>query len=143
VAVPLNAKSKEIPEKEVIKVLNDLRCSNAKHVGKRSAPKLSISPLEKFISLTPPNTWEPLIDKATAVAYSRACTRLEKRSDLTSAEKEMQRVLNGYRAECIYFERDLSGVEKRAEIFDVTLRALQNAKPVLDAVCFLRVRSNG
>lgn len=143
VAVPLNAKSKEIPEKEVIKVLNDLRCSNAKHVGKRSAPKLSISPLEKFISLTPPNTWEPLIDKATTVAYSRACTRLEKRSDLTSAEKEMQRVLNGYRAECIYFERDLSGVEKRAEIFDVTLRALQNAKPVLDAVCFLRVRSNG
>ena len=143
VAVPLNAKSKEIPEKEVIKVLNDLRCSNAKHVGKRSAPKLSISPLEKFISLTPPNTWEPLIDKATAVAYSRACARLEKRSDLTSAEKEMQRVLNGYRAECIYFERDLSGVEKRAEIFDVTLRALQNAKPVLDAVCFLRVRSNG
>ena len=143
VTVPLNGKSKEVPEKEVLKVLNDLRCSNAKHLGKRSAPKLSISPLEKFISITPPSAWEPLIDKGTTVAYNRACTRLEKRSDLTAAEKEMQRVLNGYRAECIYFERDLAGVEKRAREFEVTLRALKNAKPVLDAVCFLRVRSNG
>ena len=143
VAMPLNGKSKEIPEKEVIALLNNLRCAAAKHVGKRSAPKLSISPLEKFISLTPPSTWEPLVDKYTEVAYKRACVRLEKRSDLTAAEKEMQRVLNGYRAECIYFERDLSGVEKRAREFDVTLRALKNAKPVLDAVCYLKVRSNG
>ena len=143
VAVPLNGKSKEISEKEVVALLNNLRCAAAKHVGKRSAPKLSISPLEKFISLTPPSAWEPLVDKATTVAYSRACARLEKRSDLTAAEKEMQRVLNGYRAECIYFERDLSGVEKRAHEFDVTLRALKNAKPVLDAVCYLKVRTNG
>lgn len=143
VAMPLNGKSKEIPEKEVIALLNNLRCAAAKHVGKRSAPKLSISPLEKFISLTPPSTWEPLVDKYTEVAYKRACVRLEKRSDLTAAEKEMQRVLNGYRAECIYFERDLSGVEKRAREFDVTLRALKNSKPVLDAVCYLKVRSNG
>ena len=55
----------------------------------------------------------------------------------------MQRVLNGYRAECIYFERDMSGVEEQERLFDMTLRALKNAKPVLDAVCFLRVRANG
>ena len=120
-----------------------MRCSAAKHVGKRSAPKLSISPLEKFISLTPPSAWEPLVDRYTEVAYKRACARLEKRSDLTAAAKEMQRVLNGYRAECIYFERDLASVEERAKVFDVTLRALQNAKPVLDAVCYLKVRTNG
>ena len=143
VAMPLNPKSKEVPEKEVIKVLSGLRPVAAKHVGKRSAPKMSISPLDRFISLTPPSTWEPLVDKYTAAAYSRACARLEKRSDLEAAEKEMQRVLNGYRAECIYFERDMSGVEERERVFDVTLRALKNAKPVLDAVCFLRVRTNG
>ena len=143
VAMPLNAKSKEVPEKEVFKVLNGLRPVAAKHIGKRSASKLGYSPLERFISLTPPGTWEPLVDKYTEVAYKRACARLEKRSDLTAAEKEMQRVLNGYRAECIYFERDLSGVEKRACEFDVTLRALKNAKPVLDAVCYLKVRTNG
>ena len=78
-----------------------------------------------------------------ATAYARARARLEKRSDLEAAEKEMQRVLNGYRAECIYFERDMSGVEEQERLFDMTLRALKNAKPVLDAVCFLRVRANG
>ena len=65
------------------------------------------------------------------------------RSDLEAAEKEMQRVLNGYRAECIYFERDMTGVKEREQLFDVTLRALKNSRPELDAVCFLRVRSNG
>lgn len=143
VAAPVNPRSKEIPEKEVVKVLNGLRPVAATHLGKRSAGKLSISPLERFISLTPPGTWEPLIDKYSAAAYKRACARLEKRSNLDAAEQEMQRVLNGYRAECIYFERDLSSVEKKAKVFDVTLRALKNAKPVLDAVCFLRVRNHG
>ena len=55
----------------------------------------------------------------------------------------MQRVLNGYRAECLYFERDTAIVEQKKEIFQATLRALKNAKPELDAICFLRVRSNG
>ena len=143
VAIPLNIKSKEIPEKEVVKTLLTLRPNNAGHVGRRSAGRLSISPLERFISRTPPSTWEPLVDKYSAAAYARARARLEKRSDLEAAEKEMQRVLNGYRAECIYFERDMSGVEERERLFDMTLRALKNAKPVLDAVCFLRVRTNG
>jgi ATP-dependent helicase HepA len=143
VAMPLNARSKEIPEKEVVKTLLALHPSNAGHIGRRSAGRLSISPLERFISLTPPSTWEPLVDKYSAAAYTRACARLEKRSDLDAAEKEMQRVLNGYRAECIYFERDMSGVAERERLFDMTLRALKNAKPVLDAVCFLRVRTNG
>ena len=143
VAVPLTSRSKEIPEKEVVKTLLALRPNNANHLGRRSGGKMSMSPLERFISQTPPSTWEPLIDKASATAYKRACTRLENRSDIEAAEKEMQRVLNGYRAECIYFERDMSGVDERAKLFDVTLRALKNAKPELDAVCFLRVRSNG
>lgn len=98
VAIPLNIKSKEIPEKEVVKTLLTLRPNNAGHVGRRSAGRLSISPLERFISRTPPSTWEPLVDKYSAAAYARARARLEKRSDLEAAEKEMQCVLNGYRA---------------------------------------------
>lgn len=143
VTVPLTARSKEVPEKEIINTLLALRPNSVKHLGRRGGSKMSISPLEHFISRTPPSTWEPLVDKASATAYKRACARLEKRSDFEAAEKEMQRVLNGYRAECIYFERDMSGVDERAHLFDVTLRALKNAKPELDAVCFLRVRSNG
>ena len=63
VAMPLNIKSKEIPEKEVVKTLLALRPNNAGHVGRRSAGRLSISPLERFISRTPPSTWAPLVDK--------------------------------------------------------------------------------
>lgn len=143
VTVPLTARSKEVPEKEIINTLLALRPNSVNHLGRRGGSKMSISPLEHFISRTPPSTWEPLVDKASATAYKRACARLEKRSDFEAAEKEMQRVLNGYRAECIYFERDMSGVDERAHLFDVTLRALKNAKPELDAVCFLKVRSNG
>ena len=143
VTMPLTAKSREIPEKEVVKTLLALQPNNANHIGRRSGGRMSISPLERFISLTPPSTWEPLVDKYSTAAYKRACAKLEKRSDCKAAEKQMQRVLNGYRAECIYFERDVSGVEERTQLFDVTLRALKNAKPELDAVCFLRVRSNG
>ena len=143
VTVPLTARSKEVPEKEIINTLLALRPNSVNHLGRRGGSKMSISPLEHFISRTPPSTWEPLVDKASATAYKRACARLEKRSDFEAAEKEMQRVLNGYRAECIYFERDMSGVDERAYLFDVTLRALKNAKPELDAACFLRVRSNG
>ncbi len=143
VTMPLTAKSREISEKEVVKTLLALQPNNANHIGRRSGGRMSISPLERFISLTPPSTWEPLVDKYSTAAYKRACAKLEKRSDFEAAEKQMQRVLNGYRAECVYFERDMSGVEERTQLFDVTLRALKNAKPELDAVCFLRVRSNG
>ena len=104
---------------------------------------MAMSPLERFISQTPPGTWEPLLDKVTDTAYKRACMRLEKRSELDAAEREMQRVLNGYRAECIYFERDMDIVNEKERIFNMTLNALKEAKPELDAVCFLRVRTNG
>ena len=143
VAMPLNARSKEVPEKEVVKLLLGLKSGNAGHLGRRSGGHTGVSPLDKFINQTPPSTWEPLIDRVAERAYQRACMRLEKRSELDAAEREMQRVLNGYRAECIYFERDMAIVEDKEKIFEMTLRALKNAKPELDAACFLRVRSNG
>ena len=143
VAMPLNARSKEIAEKDAVKTLLGLRPKYANHLGKRGSGKMAMSPLERFISQTPPGTWEPLIDKVTDTAYKRACMRLEKRSELDAAEREMQRVINGYRAECIYFERDMDIVNEKERIFDLTLKALMEAKPELDAVCFLRVRTNG
>ena len=143
VALPLTNRSKTIPEKEVIKTLLSLQPNKAEHLGRRSNGRMTISPLERFISQTPPSRWEPLIDNATAEAYKRACARLIKRSNFEAAEKEMQRVLNGYRAECIFFKRDMSVVDERAKLFDATFRVLKNARPELDAACFLRVRSNG
>ena len=142
VTTPLTNASKEVPEKEIIQLLFNMPCRMAGHLGKRGN-RLGVSPLEKFITKTPPSSWEPIIEKCSARAYERACLRLEKRSNLEAAEMEMQRVLDGCRAECIYFERDLSEVDRRKRVFDATLRALKNAKPVLDAACFMRVRKNG
>ncbi len=143
VTIPLNKKSIEISEKEVIQTLFNLPCRMAGHLGRRSAGQMGYSPLERFIESTPPTTWEPLIEKCSSKAYEKACLKLKKDSKLESAETEMQRVLDGYRAECTYFERDLSELNRKQHIFDASLRALKNAKPILDAVCFLRVRKNG
>ena len=69
VTVPLTARSKEVPEKEIINTLLALRPNSVNHLGRRGGSKMSISPLEHFISRTPPSTWEPLVDKASATAY--------------------------------------------------------------------------
>ena len=68
---------------------------------------------------------------------------MREKSDIASTKKELQRVLNGYRAECMYFDRDDSIVGEQVAVFKATLKALLSAKPMLDAACFLRVKKNG
>lgn len=143
VAIPLNAPSREIPEQSVLDALSTLVPSKATHLGRRGASRFTSSPLEQFIRDIPPETWEPTVDRCTALAYEAAAKRLKKYSHIDAAKSEMERVLNGYQAECIYFERDMSAVLDRACVFSATLRALENAKPVLDAICLLRISKNG
>lgn len=143
IPMPLTAQSRNVPEKDVLNTLLSLNWRTADHLGRRSAKRMATSPLERFIAQTPPSQWEPLVDKCAISAYKKASIAMRDNSDIASATKEMQRVLNGYRAECMYFERDDSIVEEKTRVFNATLRALKSAKPVLDAVCFLRVRKNG
>lgn len=143
IPMSLTAQSRNVPEKDVLNTLLSLNWRTADHLGRRSAKRMATSPLERFIAQTPPSQWEPLVDKCAISAYKKASIAMRDNSDIASATKEMQRVLNGYRAECMYFERDDSIVEEKTRVFNATLRALKSAKPVLDAVCFLRVRKNG
>lgn len=143
ICAPLTAKSREVPDEAVIQRLQNLRLNEARHLGRRGSQKGMMSSLETFISRTPPSAWEPLVDSITSTAYKKALKAIATESNLSAAHDEMQRVLNGLRAECLYFERDTSIVTKRKEIFQATYRALKNAKPELDAICFLRVRTNG
>lgn len=143
IPMSLTAQSRNVPEKDVLNTLLSLNWRTADHLGRRSAKRMAMSPLERFIAQTPPSQWEPLVDKCAISAYKKASIAMRDNSDIASATKEMQRVLNGYRAECMYFERDDSIVEEKTRVFNATLRALKSAKPVLDAVCFLRVRKNG
>lgn len=143
IPMSLTAQSRHVPEKDVLNTLLSLNWRTADHLGRRSAKRMAMSPLERFIAQTPPSQWEPLVDKCALSAYKKALIAMRENSDIASATKEMQRVLNGYRAECMYFEREDSIVEEKTRVFNATLRALKSAKPVLDAVCFLRVRKNG
>lgn len=143
VPFPLTVSSREVPKKDVVELLLSTPARQAEHLGRRSSARGMISPLESFIMKTPPNHWEPLIDRCTAKAYKYAYDVLAEEADYSSAEKEMQRVLNGYRAECVYFGRNESSVNAKENVFRLTLDALKSAVPELDAVCFFRVRKNG
>ena len=143
IPLALTPNSREVPGKEVVDLLLSTPSRLAEHLGRRSGGRGMLSPLEAFITKTPPAQWEPLVERCTAKVYKRAQDILNEEADFTSAEKEMQRVLNGYRAECVYFDRDESMVKAKEKVFDATLNALKSAVPVLDAVCFFRVRKNG
>lgn len=143
IPLPLTKASLGISEKKVIDTLLSLTLRNIEHLGRRTSSRMVLSPLERFISRTPPSQWEPLVDQYTKVAYNKALKKLRTESDLVSAKNEMQRVLNGYLAECKYFNRDEDIAEKKAIIFEKTYKALADATPKLDAVCFLKVRKNG
>lgn len=143
IPIALKTKSREVSPDDVIDTLFTLPSRSAEHLGRRSSGHGGMSALESFISRTPPPQWEPLVDRCTEKAYKRALDVMQEKSDLVSAENEMQRVLNGVRAECLYFGKDPSIVAEKEKAFSLTLKALKSAVPTLDAVCFFRVRANG
>ena len=143
VTIPLTPVSKTISEDIVISTLNNANYHKVEHLGKRASRKGSISPLEKFIIQTPPEKWEPLVESAIKRANMIARKKLAEDSDLKTARKEMQRLVNGRRAECVYFERNEDEADLLENQMQLVFQALKNTKPVLDAVCFLRVRKNG
>ena len=83
------------------------------------------------------------MDKLSKAAYVKAIERMKEQADLSAALREMRRVVNGYRAECIFFNRSQEIVEEKEAIYQTTMEALKTALPVLDAACYLRVRKNG
>ena len=143
VAMPLNVDSRKVSEQVVVETLTNLNKKNAEHLGRRSGTRFTESPLERFISQFPPDLWEPLVDKLSKAAYMKAIERMKEQADLSAALREMRRIVNGYRAECIFFNRSQEIVDEKENIYQTTLEALKTALPVLDAACYLRVRKNG
>ena len=73
----------------------------------------------------------------------KAIEIMKEQADLVSALREMRRVVNGYRAECMFFDRSQEIVDEKERIYQATMEALKTSLPVLDAVCYLRVRKHG
>ena len=139
ISLPLNSSSKNVPENDVIKLLFSLNAEKVDHLGKRSRSRSSASPLEKFICMHPQSEWIPLVESFTKRANKMARKKMVEDSDLKKAKNEMLRILDGYRAECIYFERDTSSVNDKFALYNQTYNALKSSKPILDSVCYLKV----
>ena len=144
IVIPLGLtdSSRQIPENKIIQTIQNIRVVNADHLGRRSSGRLLTSPLERFIMQFPSEKWEPIVDRYYKVSRKFAAEKLKEEADLPAALNEMHRIVNGYRAECLYYDRDMSLVEDKNRVFEATFNSLKTAKPVLDAVCYLRVRSN-
>jgi len=134
--------SRQIPESKVIQTIQNMRVTNADHMGKRSAGRLLTSPLERFMAQFPPEKWKMIADNCYKASMKFAAAKLKEEADLQAALNEMHRIVNGYRAECLYYDRDMKLAEEKNRVFEATFNTLKTARPVLDAVCYLRVRSN-
>ena len=143
VTVPLTKTSQNVPEKWVIQAMMNATEHSVAHLGRRSGARGMSSPIENFIQKTPADVWEPLVEKCTIRATNKAMAVMNEQSDLMAAKSEMMRVLNGHKAEALYFGKDMGYIEKLSKTFDETFKALENASPTLDAVCFMRIRKNG
>ncbi len=143
VPIGLTEASRKVPDDRVIRALFSAAPHSAEHLGRRGAGRLSMSPLERFMSRLPADEWEPLVSGSAALAYRKAAAEVKRRSRLREAKKEMERVLYGRQAEKTYFGRGAGDNDEEKQKFRATVKALKAAEPVLDAACFLLVRKNG
>ena len=143
VTVPLTKDSAVYNDDQISQFLRSVNHHKADHIGKRYAQRGMLSPLERFIAQNPSHIWEQIVKKASSRAYSRAIQKMTERSDLKTAYQEMQRLVNGRRAECYYYERSTQEAEELARQLNLVYQSLIETKPVLDAACLLRVRNNG
>jgi superfamily II DNA or RNA helicase len=143
IVMPLTKESQAVEEDMVIRLLTQANQYQADHLGKRSAKHGMVAPIERFIMKNPPEKWEPLIANAAKIAYRRAAKALKDKSELKVAHQEMLRVIDGLRAECVFFERSERPADELEAELKLVLQSLKESRPELDAACFLRVRKNG
>lgn len=132
-----------VTAESILEALMSVRIKQADHLGRRGGWKGATSSLERFMLQLPPDKWERLVNSGTERALRIAQAKLKEQSEIATARNEMERIVNGHRAEALFFERDGALARQRAQMFAATLRAMKAARPVLDAVCFLRVREYG
>ena len=92
---------------------------------------------------TPEEDWKNIADQASNIAYRKACAQMKNLWELDAAKNEMLRILNGYKSECLYFDRPMNMLPEKERVFSATWKALSRAKPILEACCFLKVRKDG
>lgn len=139
--VPLNQQSERVPEAKLCDFLSKgyiLR--KAVHLGKRSCPN-GESRLERFIDANPPEEWKDLVVNAEYHARLLARKQCKEESDIETARREIQRLVNGREAEYTYLQKDMREISQMREQYQAIYNTLRNPAILLDSACFIKVVS--
>ena len=139
IPVGLTADSRKVPDRDIYNLLQSVPAYSAEHLGRRGGFMGGPSPLDTIKANISPNLMKDAYQKAKRDAKAE----MNRQSQLMEAEREMERILNGLRAECRFLHRDDAHIQEKERAFSLTLDAMKRARPVLDACCFLEVRKNG
>lgn len=145
VYIPTKASS-DIPEEKIKLYMTEKHIiTNAKHLGQRKMERYSsTSPIIRFMKDHPVDDWTAFVTKAENIAREKAKVLFNTNTKLEILIKEIKRIKYGYKAECLYFGKDMIDVEFKQEAYNLAYMALKNSKLILDSACFLRVvQKNG
>lgn len=137
VFIPLTMASRSVPENELNRLLGKKKkIRGAEHLGKRHGQS---SILQLFQNTYQDEEWHDIVLQSERCAMRKAVVMFEELSDLKTAKKEMQRIVYGYRSECLYFGRNNDIVEQKRNAYQLAYRALAHSQLSLDSACFLKV----
>ena len=115
------------------------------HFGRRKAERdfLNIrdryhcSNLEWFIGQFPEETWEKYVATARKRAMATAKAKFSKSSNLKSARREVDRMMNAFIAKARYFGSEPEELEKIRELYMLIIDALQSSYIAVESAAFI------
>jgi hypothetical protein len=137
---PLNEASKEVTEDELKEFLKQhWNIRRAIHLGQRSGYKNNSSLMQKFINSYPHEAWQNLVKFAYKKCREQALNTAKEYADIKAAKREMDRIINGYIAESLYFGRDDEMINIKKETYKLVYEAINKPYLNVDSIAYMRV----
>lgn len=140
VFIPLTVRSKTVDEKLLNEFVADKQnILHAIHCGSRKNTKSGYSKLESFIMANPEESWKSIVDSAESAAKMKAKKAALEGADLSTAKREIIRIINGFESTCLYLGKEVTGVKEIKRQYIEVFNALSNFHVELDSVCLMRI----
>lgn len=110
---------------------------SAEYIGRRSRGNDGFSPLEAFIEKNPKDEWEDNVEGAKSKALKKARIKVDELLDKDSAQKEIERIVNGYESEYIFLGKDTETLNKIKEQYKAVYDAISRPKLSLDSIALM------
>jgi superfamily II DNA or RNA helicase len=141
VFVPIMQTNSDVSENELKKILSEhWRIRNASHLGARSGFEDGQSPLQNFQRSYPPEIWNNIVKNAYKKARDKAVNEVKNTSDFKTAKREIIRIINGYLAESLFFNRGEEKVNELKRTYKAVYDGITHPQLSLDSVSFMKVR---